>query len=59
MNNTHAMDFDAVSDQTRSELTLSDFEITDLLTEDALGIPELGASYCGSSCSACCSCCCP
>ena len=59
MNNLHAMDLESVSDRTWFDLKLSDFEITELQTEDALGIPELGASYCGSSCSACCSCCCP
>jgi hypothetical protein len=40
------------------DLKLSDIEITELQTEDAFGIPELGASYSGTCCIACCTCCC-
>lgn len=59
MNTVQMLVDDQPSTRAWSEIVMSDIEITDLHTEDALGIPELGASYCGSSCSACCSCCCP
>ncbi len=57
MNNTMVVEMR--NDRSWPEMVMAEIEITDLHTEDAMGIPELGASYCGSSCSACCSCCCP
>lgn len=53
MNNTMAMDMDM--EKSALDLNMSDIEITELDTENAFGIPELGASI-GSS--FCCTCCC-
>lgn len=55
----NSMNNDSGKDTVAIDLKLSDIEITELQFEDALGIPELGASICGSSCSFCCTCCCP
>lgn len=57
MNNNHeALNAVETTDTlTLDDLTLTDVEIDELQSEDALGIPELGATYSIYSCTSMCS----